>query len=89
MGYGRFLAPVRFETGAVEAITRIQSNFGSTGNLGLIARVGAQLHFYWRDSGPAFRRNGPFILATLPAMDAGATSQFAYRTRRERVWVPS
>jgi hypothetical protein len=59
--------PVRFGTGAVEEITMIQSNFGSPGNLELIARVGTELQFYWRDSGPAFRWNGPFPIMTLPA----------------------
>lgn len=59
--------PVRFGTGTVEEITMIQSNFGSPGNLELIARVGSELQFYWRDSGPAFRWNGPFPIMTLPA----------------------
>jgi len=45
----------------------IQSKFGSSGNLELIARVGRDLQFYWRDSGPAFRWNGPFSIMTLPA----------------------
>jgi hypothetical protein len=59
-------APVRFGSGNVEAITLIQSKFGSPGNLELIARVGDQLHFYWRDSGPELRWNGPFEIVTLP-----------------------
>ena len=59
--------PVRFGTGTVDEITLIQSNFGSPGNLEVIARVGSELHFYWRDSGPAFRWNGPFPIMTLPA----------------------
>ncbi len=59
--------PVRFGSGVVEEITMIQSNFGSPGNLELIARVGTELQFYWRDSGPAFRWNGPFPIMTLPA----------------------
>jgi hypothetical protein len=49
--------------GAVEAVTMIQSSFGSPGNLEVIARVGTQLVFFWRDSGPAFRWNGPFPVA--------------------------
>ncbi len=48
--------------GAVDAVTMIQSNFGSPGNLEVIARVGSQLQFFWRDSGPAFNWNGPFLL---------------------------
>ncbi|MFD0529673.1 hypothetical protein ACFQ1I_27105 [Kitasatospora arboriphila] len=40
----------------------IQSNFGSPGNLELIARVRDTLQFFWRDSGPAFHWNGPWRL---------------------------
>jgi hypothetical protein len=50
--------------GNVDEITLIQSNFGSPGNLELIARVGDQLFFLWRDSGPAFQWNGPWPLLT-------------------------
>lgn len=57
-------APVRFgaRAGNVEALTMIQSNFGSPGNLELISRTGSQLHFFWRDSGPTFNWSGPFPL---------------------------
>ena len=61
----------------------IQSNFGSPGNLELIARAGNQLQFYWRDSGPAFRWNGPFPIMTLPAMEAGAMPQLLQGIQRE------
>jgi hypothetical protein len=80
-------APIRFGTGTVDAITMIQSNFGSPGNLELIARVGNQLHFYWRDSGPAFRWNGPFLLSTLPAMAPGAMARLAEGVRGESLEV--
>lgn len=55
-------APFTFAQGVgrVDAITMIQSNFGSPGNLELIARSGDKLNFFWRDSGPAFNWNGPF-----------------------------
>lgn len=53
--------------GTVDEITLIQSNFGSPGNLELIARAGDRLYFFWRDSGPAFNWNGPFLLAGIPA----------------------
>jgi len=53
--------------GNVDEITMIQSNFGSPGNLELIARAGDRLYFFWRDSGPAFSWNGPFVLAGIPA----------------------
>jgi hypothetical protein len=48
--------------GIVEAVTMIQSNFGNPGNLELICQVQDQLYFFWRDSGPAFNWNGPFLL---------------------------
>lgn len=53
--------------GTVDEITLIQSNFGSPGNLELIARAGDRLYFFWRDSGPTFNWNGPFVLAGVPA----------------------
>jgi hypothetical protein len=40
----------------------IQSNYGTPGNLVVIARVGGALQFFWRDSGPAFHWNGPYLL---------------------------
>ena len=54
-------APAQFghSLGTVDEVTMIQSNFGSPGNLELIARVGLQLHFMWRDSGPAFQWSTP------------------------------
>jgi len=54
------LIPFGQNLGQVDAVTMIQSNFGSPGNLELIARVGDTLQFFWRDSGPAFNWNGPF-----------------------------
>ena len=51
-----------FGSGNVQALTMIESNFGSPGNLEVVCRVGSQLQFYWRDSGPAFHWNGPGAL---------------------------
>jgi hypothetical protein len=48
--------------GMVDAVTMIESNFGSPGNLELVCRVADQPYFFWRDSGPAFNWNGPFLL---------------------------
>ncbi|HEU4751793.1 MAG TPA: hypothetical protein VFU47_01715, partial [Armatimonadota bacterium] len=69
-------APSRFGSGAVEGISMIQSNFGTPGNLELVARVGSALHFYWRDSGPAFRWNGPFAITTAPGSDVARSIPF-------------
>ena len=44
--------------GRVDALTMIQSSFGTPGNLELVARVGDTLHAFWRDSGPTFTWNG-------------------------------
>jgi hypothetical protein len=48
--------------GPVDAATLIQSNYGNPGNLELVVRVGSQLQFFWRDSGPAFNWYGPYLL---------------------------
>jgi hypothetical protein len=48
--------------GQVDGVSMIESNFGSPGNLEVIARVGTTTQFLWRDSGPAFNWNGPFQL---------------------------
>jgi hypothetical protein len=40
----------------------IQSNYGSPGNLEVVCNAGGQLQFFWRDSGPAFIWNGPYLL---------------------------
>ena len=47
-------------TGKIDAVALIQSNFGSPGNLEVVARQGNKLLHFWRDSGPAFKWNGPF-----------------------------
>ncbi|MFJ5921682.1 hypothetical protein ACIQF6_03625 [Kitasatospora sp. NPDC092948] len=48
------------DLGRVDAITMIQSNYDTPGNLELVARVRDSLHFFWRDCGPDFRWNGPY-----------------------------
>jgi hypothetical protein len=52
------------QIGKVDGLTMIQSNYGSPGNLEMIARTGETLHFFWRDSGPTFTWNGPFPIAS-------------------------
>lgn len=53
--------PLMFGTrlGKVDAVTLIQSNFGSPGNLELVASSCGQLAFFWRDSGPDLKWIGP------------------------------
>jgi hypothetical protein len=43
----------------VQGVSMIQSNFGSPGNLEVVARVGDELVAFVRDSGPAFHWFGP------------------------------
>jgi hypothetical protein len=58
--YGPFMFGMSL--GKVEAVSLIQSNFGDPGHLELVAQVEGHLAFFWRDSGPDFRWNGPQFL---------------------------
>jgi hypothetical protein len=60
-------APTPFgkSLGSVAAVSLIQSNFGSPGNLEVVASASGQVYHFWRDSGPSFAWNGPFILAGI------------------------
>jgi hypothetical protein len=49
--------------GKVEGVALIQSNFGEPGHLEVVAQAGGQLSFFWRDSGPDFRWNGPLFIS--------------------------
>ena len=46
--------------GPVDGVSMIQSNFGTPGNLEVVAHVGSALHAFWRDSGPTYSWNGPY-----------------------------
>jgi hypothetical protein len=46
----------------IDEVSLIESNFGSPGNLEVVARIGNRMVHYWRDSGPAFHWNGPFYI---------------------------
>jgi hypothetical protein len=48
--------------GKIESVALIQSNFGIPGHLELAAQSEGQVAFFWRDSGPDFRWNGPQYL---------------------------
>jgi hypothetical protein len=48
--------------GKVDGVSLIQGNFGNPGHLELVAQAGGHLVFFWRDSGPDFRWNGPYYL---------------------------
>ncbi len=55
--YGPFMFGMNL--GKVDAVSLIQSNWGDPGHLELVAQADGQLAFFWRDSGPDFRWNGP------------------------------
>jgi hypothetical protein len=48
--------------GSVDGVSLIQSNFGEPGHLELVAQINGEIAFFWRDSGPDFRWNGPQYL---------------------------
>jgi hypothetical protein len=52
--------PIGQSLGTVDAVTMIQSNFGYPGSLEVVARVGGQLYFFWRDS--ALTWSGPYLI---------------------------
>jgi hypothetical protein len=56
--------PFGASAGHFDYVALVESNFGYPGNLEVIARAGDQLLFFWRDSGPAFNWNGPWVIAT-------------------------
>jgi hypothetical protein len=49
-------------SGVIDAVTMIESNFGSPGNLEVIARTGNRLITFWRDSVSPLAWHGPFPL---------------------------
>jgi hypothetical protein len=51
------------ELGIVGSISLIEKIFGNPGNLELVAGVGTNIEFLWRDSGPEFARKGPIPIA--------------------------
>jgi hypothetical protein len=52
--------PVNFGTGNIGGVALIQGNFGSPGNLEVVAREGSQLVFYWRLGRSPWTWYGPF-----------------------------
>jgi hypothetical protein len=50
------------QTDRIDAVTMIESNFGSPGNLEGVARIGDKLAYFLRDSGPSFSWTGPFLM---------------------------
>jgi hypothetical protein len=51
------------ELGSVGSISLIEKKFGNPGNLELVASVGTNIEFLWRDSGLEFARKGPIAIA--------------------------
>jgi hypothetical protein len=58
--------PVFVETAArFDAVSFIQSNFGSPGNFEVVSRIAGHMAHSWRDSGPQFAWSGPFDFTDL------------------------
>ena len=55
--------PTPFGSGRVEAVSLIQSNFGTKGNLEVVAREGDRLVDYWRVDQAPWTWHGPFEIA--------------------------
>ncbi|HEX6370092.1 MAG TPA: galactose oxidase-like domain-containing protein [Longimicrobium sp.] len=66
--------PAPFGAGAVDAVGLVQGNFGSPGNLEVVARVGARLEHYYRDSA-TFAWKGPTRFYTEPKCDGAAAGE--------------
>ena len=56
-------SPFRFGSGNVSGVSFIQGNFGSPGNLELLAVEGGRLVFYWRMDRSPWTWSGPFVIA--------------------------
>lgn len=57
--------PYRFGRGDIDEVSLIQSNYGSTGNLEVVALEGDQLAFYWRMDHSPWTWHGPYIIPWL------------------------
>ena len=66
--------PAAFGAGTVDAVGLVQGNFGSPGNLEVVARVGRRLEHYWRDSA-TLRWSGATSFYTEPACAAATAGE--------------
>jgi hypothetical protein len=73
--------PNNFGGGNVAAVTMIQSNFGTTGNLEVVARVGSSLVHYWRMDQSPWKWNGPTTIVPAGVTGAPALIQSDHGTR--------
>ena len=68
--------------GKIDAVTFMQSNFGSPGNFEVIVRVGTKLYGLWRDSGPALKWSDPYpIMLNLPVTGQPCLIQSRFGTK--------
>jgi hypothetical protein len=63
-------APLTFATGAgkFDEISMIESNFGATGNLEVVARQQDRLVSFWREDAPPLAWHGPYPLVIEPQL---------------------
>lgn len=80
-------APTPFggSLGQVDAVSLIQSNFGSPGNLEVVALASGQVYHFWRDSGPSFTWNGPYPLVGITGRPSWIQSRFGSKGNFELV----
>lgn len=63
-------APLRFGSGLYDEVTLVQGNFGTPGNLEVVARrADGQLDFYWRLDRSPWTWNGPFLIGAERSRD--------------------
>ena len=71
--------------GLVDSVSLIQSSFGNPGNLEVVASARGQAYHFWRDSGPSFNWNGPFLLNGIFGSPSLIQSRFGSRGNFELV----
>jgi hypothetical protein len=87
-----WIGPRFFGTGKVQAVSLIQSNFGSPtlGNLEVIANEAGRLAHYWCDDHPPYAWHGPFYFTAerISGTPAFIQSRFGVRGHFEVVVPP-
>jgi hypothetical protein len=77
--------PFGSSLGKVDAASLIQSNFGSPGNLEVVASASGQVYHFWRDSGPSFTWNGPIFLGGIVGLPSLIQGRFGTQGNFELV----
>lgn len=81
LGYMPWNGPFRFGSGNIRGVSMIQGNFGTKGNLELIAVEGNRLVSYWRMDAAPWTWNGPTVVAANGCQGVPALIQSNYGTK--------